>query len=55
MPRATAAIVVIGDEILSGKFADENAAFLIGELRAPRLVVEDGGGLKARLRVGPSA
>jgi len=30
----TAAIVVIGDEILSGKFADENAAFLIGELRA---------------------
>ena len=33
MPRATAAIVVIGDEILSGKFADENAAFLIGELR----------------------
>ena len=34
MPRATAAIVVIGDEILSGKFADENAAFLIGELRA---------------------
>jgi molybdenum cofactor synthesis domain-containing protein len=32
-PRPTAAIVVIGDEILSGKFADENAAFLIGELR----------------------
>lgn len=30
---ASAAIVVIGDEILSGKFADENAAFLIGELR----------------------
>ena len=29
----TAAIVVIGDEILSGKFADENAAFLIGQLR----------------------
>jgi len=27
-----AAIVVIGDEILSGKFADENAAFLIREL-----------------------
>jgi molybdenum cofactor synthesis domain-containing protein len=31
---ATAGIVVIGDEILSGKFADENAAFLIGELRS---------------------
>jgi molybdenum cofactor synthesis domain-containing protein len=30
----TAGIVVIGDEILSGKFADENAAFLIGELRS---------------------
>jgi molybdenum cofactor synthesis domain-containing protein len=29
----TAGIVIIGDEILSGKFADENAAFLIGELR----------------------
>ena len=27
-------IVIIGDEILSGKFAEENAAFLIGELRA---------------------
>lgn len=34
MERPTAGIVVIGDEILSGKFADENAAFLIGELRA---------------------
>jgi molybdenum cofactor synthesis domain-containing protein len=33
-PAPTAAIVVIGDEILSGKFAEENAAFLIGELRA---------------------
>ncbi len=33
MPTPTAAIVVIGDEILSGKFADENAAFLIRELR----------------------
>jgi len=33
-PRPTAGIVVIGDEILSGKFADENAAFLIGELRS---------------------
>lgn len=31
---STAGIVVIGDEILSGKFAEENAAFLIGELRA---------------------
>lgn len=30
----TAAVVVIGDEILSGKYADENAAFLIHELRA---------------------
>ena len=29
----TAGIVIIGDEILSGKFADENAAFLIGALR----------------------
>lgn len=29
----TAGIVIIGDEILSGKFADENAKFLIGELR----------------------
>jgi molybdenum cofactor synthesis domain-containing protein len=29
----SAAIVVIGDEILSGKFAEENAAFLIRELR----------------------
>jgi len=26
--------VVIGDEILAGKFADENAPFLVGELRA---------------------
>jgi molybdenum cofactor synthesis domain-containing protein len=30
----TAGVVVIGDEILSGKFTEENAAFLIGELRA---------------------
>jgi molybdenum cofactor synthesis domain-containing protein len=30
----TAGIVIIGDEILSGKFADENAQFLIGELRS---------------------
>jgi molybdenum cofactor synthesis domain-containing protein len=29
----TAALVVIGDEILSGKFADENAPFAIGLLR----------------------
>jgi molybdenum cofactor synthesis domain-containing protein len=29
-----AGIVIIGNEILSGKFADENARFLIGELRA---------------------
>ncbi len=33
-PSPTAAIVVIGDEILSGKFVEENAAFLVGELRA---------------------
>ena len=33
-PVATAGIVIIGDEILTGKFADENAAFLIGELRS---------------------
>jgi molybdenum cofactor synthesis domain-containing protein len=32
--ETTAAVVIIGDEILSGKFADENARFLIGELRA---------------------
>ena len=31
---ATAGIVIIGDEILTGKFTEENAAFLIGELRA---------------------
>lgn len=29
----TAAVVVIGDEILSGKYADENAAYLIAQLR----------------------
>ena len=28
----TAGIVIIGDEILSGKFADENASYLIGTL-----------------------
>ncbi|MEM9489165.1 MAG: molybdopterin-binding protein, partial [Myxococcota bacterium] len=28
--QKTAGIVIIGDEILSGKFADENASFLIG-------------------------
>lgn len=32
-PDASAGIVIIGDEILSGQFADENAHFLIGELR----------------------
>lgn len=31
---ATAGLVVIGDEILSGKTADTNTPFLIGELRA---------------------
>jgi molybdenum cofactor synthesis domain-containing protein len=30
---ARVAVVIIGNEILSGKFADENARFLIGELR----------------------
>lgn len=30
----TAAIVIIGNEILTGKFPDENAPFLIGRLRA---------------------
>jgi len=30
----SAGIIIIGDEILSGTFADENARFLIGELRA---------------------
>ena len=34
MQNPTAAILVIGDEILSGKTADQNAQFLIGELRA---------------------
>jgi FAD synthetase len=33
MATRTAAIVLIGDEILSGKVDDENARFLIGELR----------------------
>lgn len=33
MRDKTAAIIVIGNEILSGKVADTNAAFLIGELR----------------------
>ncbi|MGE5182444.1 MAG: molybdopterin-binding protein, partial [Acidobacteriota bacterium] len=31
---ASAGIVIIGDEILSGKFVEENAQFLIGELRS---------------------
>ncbi|MEO0604257.1 MAG: molybdopterin-binding protein, partial [Myxococcota bacterium] len=30
----TAAVIIIGDEILSGKFSDENGPFLIGRLRA---------------------
>jgi molybdenum cofactor synthesis domain-containing protein len=30
---ATAGIILIGDEILSGKVVDENARFLVGELR----------------------
>lgn len=30
----TAAVVIIGNEILTGKFADENAPFLIARLRA---------------------
>jgi len=30
----TAGIVIIGDEILTGKFVEENATFLIGELRS---------------------
>ena len=33
MNATTAAILVIGDEILSGKVADQNARLLIGELR----------------------
>lgn len=33
MQIPTAAILVIGDEILSGKTADQNAQFLLGELR----------------------
>jgi molybdenum cofactor synthesis domain-containing protein len=30
---ASAGVVIVGDEILSGKFVEENAAYLIGELR----------------------
>lgn len=30
----TAGVLIIGDEILTGKFADQNGPFLIGELRA---------------------
>ncbi len=33
-PPQTAGVVIIGDEILSGKFVEENAAYLIKELRA---------------------
>jgi molybdenum cofactor synthesis domain-containing protein len=32
--RPTAALIVIGDEILSGKFVDENAGYALKELRA---------------------
>lgn len=31
---STASAIIIGDEILSGKFADENGPFLVAELRA---------------------
>jgi len=33
-PAPTAAIIVIGDEVLSGKVEEENARFLVRELRA---------------------
>jgi molybdenum cofactor synthesis domain-containing protein len=33
-PPSTAAILLIGDELLSGKVRDENATYLIGRLRA---------------------
>lgn len=33
-PVPTAAVIVIGEEILSGKFADENGPWLIGRLRS---------------------
>lgn len=33
MDSATAAAIIIGDEILSGKFTEENAAYLVRELR----------------------
>ena len=32
MQQKTAAVVVIGNEILTGKSEDKNASFLIGEL-----------------------
>ena len=32
-PMATAAVIIIGNEILSGKFADENGPYLIKRLR----------------------
>src|SRR5262245_41629432 len=34
MPPETAAILLIGNEILSGKVDDENARYLVRELRA---------------------
>lgn len=34
MDQPTAALVIIGNEVLSGKVADENAPFIIKELRA---------------------
>ena len=34
LPGPTAAIVIIGEEILSGKVEEENARFLVQELRS---------------------
>jgi phosphoglycolate phosphatase-like HAD superfamily hydrolase len=54
----TAAVLVIGEEILSGKTADQNAALLIKELRAlgvalRRIVVL--GDVREAMRVGVSS